>query len=264
MKNHKQVYDSLYREGSRETLGGYEYARWHALLHLITKVLKLRNINTLLDYGCGNGLYIDLWKRAFQTSEMYFCDVSSVAIEQLKDRYPEFSSNVAVVRDNRAPFEDNFFDVILSVEVMEHVEDLDAYLNDIHRLLKPGGTFIWTTPCGNILSVEHIYSLLTCQIEETREGYRRWKWEHPTHVRRLKSSEINGKLQRAGFGDIGFRFRAHLFSFLCSCPARFSFFDTYLYRGPLRRLAEKLMLLDYYLFRRLPNGASMIGFAEKA
>lgn len=48
-------------------------------------------------------------------------------------------------------------------------------------------------------------------------------------------------------------FRSHLFSFVC----------TKLFRGPLWKLGEKMMLLDYSLFRLLPNGASMIGFAIK-
>jgi len=123
--------------------------------------------------------------------------------------------------------------------------------------LKPGGIFIWTTPCANILSIEHLYSSLTGKIEPTPQGYRRWQWEEKTHLRRLKSREARELLEKQGYGETGFRYRAHFFSFFCT------YVLTPLFRRRLTRLWEKLMLLDYALFRRLPNGASMIGFARK-
>ena len=164
----------------------------------------------------------------------------------MKDRSGE-------VKENRAPFKDKKFDIILSIEVMEHVSDLNAYLRDIHRLLKKGGIFIWTTPCANPFSIEYLYYKISNQIEKTNEGFRRWKLEDSTHIRRLKSNEVKSKLKKVGFERIGFKFRAHFFSFICS-----TFF-----RGFLRKIGEKLMLLDYSLFRSFPNGASMMGCAIK-
>lgn len=252
MKNLENVYDDRYKGDYRETLGSFEIARWKAIKHFVTKILKPTEHLKVLDYGSGSGLHINLWKKIFPTSELFFCDISKVALEKLTNRYPEYESNVAGFRNNKAQFEDHMFDIIVSIEVMEHVEDLDAYLHDIQRLLRPSGIFIWTTPCGNQFSIEHMYSVFTNQIEKTSEGYRRWKWEDPTHVRRLKSSEIKPILLKHGFKNVGFRFRSHFFSFVCSR----------LCRGPLRKVGERLMSLDYLLFRKLPNGASMIGFAK--
>lgn len=252
MKKLEDIYDKRYTGSYRENLSGFEVARWKALEHFIAKTIKPNSHLKILDYGSGSGLHVDLWRKLFPTSELFFCDISIVALEKLTNRYPEYESNVAEFRNNKAQFEDHMFDVIVSIEVMEHVEDLGDYLNDVHRLLKPNGIFIWTTPCGNKFSIEHIYNVFTNQIEKTNEGYRRWKWEDPTHIRRLKSSEIKPILLEHGFNEVRFRFRSHLFSFVCSR----------LCRGPLRKVGEKLMSLDYLLFRKLPNGASMIGFAK--
>lgn len=253
MDNQKDIYDSRYLTDYRERLSGYEFARWSALSHFILKILKLNNISTVLDYGCGSGLHIDLWKNIFPFADLHFCDISSVALEKLMSKYPEFKFKCADVKENIAPFENDFFDVVVSVEVMEHVENLNDYLNDIYRVLKPGGIFIWTTPCANCFSIEHVFNVLTNQIEETGEGYRRWNWEDPTHLRRMKSNEIKDKLQEVGFTDVRFRFRAHFFSYIC----------TRLFRGCLQKLGERMMSLDYSLFRKLPNGASMVGYAKK-
>jgi len=249
----KEIYDRRYLDGYRKRLNGYEIARWMALDHFIRKILKIKNVKTVLDYGSGSGLHVELWKKVFPLANLYFCDISLVALEKLKSKYPEFKLKCREVKEDKAPFDDDFFDVIVSIEVMEHVENLNSYLNDIYRLLKRGGIFIWTTPCANLFSIEHIFNVLTNQIEKTSEGYIRWKWEDPTHRRRLKSNEIKSKLQDVGFKNIGFRFRSHFFSFIC----------TRWFKGCLRKLGERMMLLDYSLFRRLPNGASMIGYAYK-
>ena len=253
MDNQKDLYDRRYLSDYRSHLTGYELARWSALDHFTQKILKLNNIKMVLDYGSGSGLHIDLWKNVFPSADLYFCDISSVALEKLISKYPEFEFNCAEVKENKAPFADDFFDVVVSIEVMEHVENLNVYMNDIYRVLKPGGIFIWTTPCANRFSIEHVFNVFTDQIEETGEGYRRWKWEDPTHLRRLMSNEIKDKLQEIGFTDVRFRFRAHFFSYIC----------TRLFKGCLQKLGERMMSLDYSLFRRLPNGASMIGYAKK-
>jgi SAM-dependent methyltransferase len=249
-----EVYDARYRSGYREKVSGYEVARWKALSHFIPRVLGPRAPEAVLDYGAGSGLHVALWEKVFPGSDLSFCDVSSEAKERFAAKFQGRAQSYRLVRDNRADYEDGSFDVVVSVEVMEHVEDLGAYLKDILRLLKPGGRFVWTTPCGNALSIEHVFSAMTGRIEKTAEGLRRWTWEDPTHLRRLKTRELEALLRDCGYGDVLFRFRSHVFSFVCA------------YAPPRRRLLklrERLMLLDYGLLRRLPNGASMLGSARR-
>ena len=249
----KQLYDNRYAKGYRSELSGFEVARLQAIEHLAKNILKLDPKGKVLDYGCGSGLHVDLWEKIFDNAQLYFADISSVALEQLVDKNPSHRDRTGLILDNKVEFADKSFDVVTSIEVLEHVDDLKAYLSEILRVLKPGGHFIWTTPCGNSFSIEHIYSLLTGQIEPTAEGYRRWKWEEPTHVRRIKTSELQQVMLELGYSDIKFKFRSHFFSFVC----------TRLCRGPLRKMGEKLMNLDYILFRNLPNGASMVASAQR-
>jgi len=252
-QNIKETYDQRYREGYRSKLEGFEIARWQALDHFIKKNIPIAQLKNILDYGCGSGSFIDLWKSIFSLSDLYFADISTVAMEQLKEKHPEFNSKCFPIINNQMQISKKTFHAIVSIEVMEHVYDLDAYLTDVYRLLKPGGYFIWTTPCANNFSIEHIYALLTNNIQKTAEGYRRWKFEDPTHLRRLKSTEAERLLMKKGFSAPTLSFRAHFFSFVC----------TELFSKRLKKLGEKLMLLDYAFFRNLPNGASMIGCAQK-
>ncbi len=251
--SNSSVYDQRYSGNYREHLSGFEIARWEALDHFTINVLKLGSAKKVLDYGAGSGLHVNLWEKTFREAELYFCDISSVAKEKFVEKYLGYANHYHLIRENQSDFSDNTFDVIISIEVMEHVEKLDFYLRDIYRLLKPGGYFVWTTPCANQFSIEHVFNVLTRQIEQTEEGYRRWTWEDPTHLRRLRSKEIEGLLRNRGFSDVYFRFRSHFFSFIC----------TYLRLPYTQHLRNRLMTLDYSLFRRLPNGASMLGGAKK-
>jgi SAM-dependent methyltransferase len=52
----------------------------------------------------------------------------------------------------RSVLPDGAFDVILSVEVLEHVEEDASFVKNVHRVLKPGGLFIMTTPNGDFVA----------------------------------------------------------------------------------------------------------------
>jgi ubiquinone/menaquinone biosynthesis C-methylase UbiE len=249
----KEVYDYRYSVGYREHLSGYEIARWHSLKHFLTGVLSINDAKMVLDYGAGSGLHVKLWEKIFHESSLHFCDISSVARKKFIHKNPSYANSYRLVSGGRADFDDSSFDVVVSVEVMEHVIELTEYLKDIYRLLRPGGRFVWTTPCANEFSIEHVIACLTGKVEKTNEGYRRWRWEDPTHLRRLRSQEITRVLQEYGFEEVLFRFRSHFFSYLCTHCHPISRFTS---------LANKLMSLDYSLFRRLPNGASMLGCAR--
>jgi len=249
----KNLYDKRYSIGYREELTSYEIARIIAVEHFIKKVLRLKNKRAILDYGCGNGLYVGLWRRIFPHADLFFSDISDIALKKLIKKYPEFSDNCGLIKNSKTPFNSECFEVVISIEVMEHVLNLNNYLNDIYRLLKKGGIFIWTTPCANKFSIEQIYTFFSKNTEKTKEGYKRWKCEDQSHLRRLTTKEIKKKMFKIGFNMVGFRFRAHFFSFICSK----------IFKGFLRKFGEKIMLLDYILFKRFPNGASMIGSAYK-
>lgn len=260
----KNIYDVRYEHSYREKISGIEFARNKALKKFISNHTSLKFAKKILDYGAGNGLYVRTWEEIFSESDLYFCDISKSAKNIFLDRYNYYnSSKYELIKDNKAGFIDGEFDVIVSVEVMEHVENLKSYLLDIHRLLKPGGVFIWTTPCGNNFSADHIYSTITNSIQQTDEGYRLWKWEDPTHIRRLKSDEIYELLKKTGFTKISFKFRAHFFSFIYYVLAKVKINRPDIIARLYKKFIDNLLLLDYYLFRNLKNGASMIGLAKK-
>ncbi len=64
------------------------------------------------------------------------------------------------------PFPDNTFDLIVSTSVMEHVLDLDAFMREGHRVLKPGGIGLHFYPSRNMLVEPHIYVPLGTRLQK--------------------------------------------------------------------------------------------------
>lgn len=97
----------------------------------------------VLEVGCGQGRGFDLLipkARSFSAVDK----IESV-IEALQEKYP----GAKLMAMNIPPLhglEDNAYDVVVSFQVIEHIADDALFLKEIHRVLKPGGTALLTTP----------------------------------------------------------------------------------------------------------------------
>ncbi len=115
----------------------YQRRRGDAVLAMLDS-LRLRDPE-ILDFGCGTGWFTaDLARRGRATG----IDLSEVAIAQARTAYPQ----VRFIAGNlyQATFPAEHFDVVVSQEVVAHVEDPARYLAIIARILKPNGHLIIT------------------------------------------------------------------------------------------------------------------------
>ncbi len=97
----------------------------------------------LLELGCGEGRGVELLA---PLADSYLAlDKIDEVIQSLKEKYPDVAFEQAVF----PPFSglnDNSFDSIVSFQVIEHVKNDEGFLKEIHRVLKPGGVAVLTTP----------------------------------------------------------------------------------------------------------------------
>jgi SAM-dependent methyltransferase len=100
----------------------------------------------VLDYGCGQGTTVEIL-RARKVSA-YGCDVfyDGGNYRQRVDAALLREGIVRHMTDDRIPFSDGFFDVVVSNQVFEHVPDLHAVLAEISRVLRPGGVLLSLFP----------------------------------------------------------------------------------------------------------------------
>ena len=100
-------------------------------------VIPVPNSGKALDLGCGNGKTVStLLDDGYQVTGV---DFSAVAIEQCRNRFKDSEFFISSVCE--MPFEDDSFDYITAVHVLEHLDDDDLAkaVNEIRRVLKPSG-----------------------------------------------------------------------------------------------------------------------------
>ena len=106
--------------------------------------LDVQSGQTILDVGCGGGqLVYDLALSVGDTGQAVGVDTNA---QQLDAAYKQCASlsNASFSKASCAalPFEDNFFDRIVSIQTLEYIDDVDQALAEIHRVLKPNGRLV--------------------------------------------------------------------------------------------------------------------------
>lgn len=103
----------------------------------------------LLDVGCSTGLTLGFIAKEFRT--VLGCDIDSKAIEVAQKRFQRLGikAKLFLYDGKKIPLQDNSVDIVISIEVIEHVRDPLVMLAEIHRVLKPEGILHITT--GNKL-----------------------------------------------------------------------------------------------------------------
>ena len=150
----------------------------------------------VLDYGCGGGQVV----RALRDAgvDAYGADVfyeGGSSLNALRSD-PLFQSGVIrKMESDRTDFEEAMFDIVFNNQVLEHVEDLDRVLAEIHRVLKPGGSvlslfpdrgvwreghcgipFLHRFPKGSRASVAYAFALRSLGLGYFKNGRTRWDW----------------------------------------------------------------------------------------
>lgn len=110
----------------------------------------------VLDYGCGAGRLVQAGRA--EGLDLLGADVFYAGSNAGQEARATGLWDVAIfaIHDGRLPFPDAHFDMVVNNQVMEHVEDLDAVLAEIHRVLKPGGQVLSLFPSRDVLREGHI------------------------------------------------------------------------------------------------------------
>jgi len=106
---------------------------------LITKEPKTNN--KILDVGCGDG---ELLYPFINKSDTYGFDIADKLINKAKKK--GIKASVLNLESSKFPFSDEFFDIIICSQVIEHIVNTDHLLSEINRVLKKNETLIISFP----------------------------------------------------------------------------------------------------------------------
>lgn len=163
-----------------------------------------RSENALLDIGCGYGYLLEHFRDRFT---LYGTDISPHAVAQAQARLPYARIAVADVQEG-LPFPGPF-QVILAINVLEHLASPESAIRVIYKHLAPGGLLVVHLPTVNNYLNRWLYGL----------SYARDK----THVYCTSSRDLCALLGAAGFRMLWESFAPHwpaaLWNWLKPAPA---------------------------------------------
>ncbi len=126
----------------------------------------------LLDVSCKEGDVLrSLHGRGFALRGTNFEaaeDSGAAAVPHAPDGTP-ITIDAGVDLRGRLPYADASFDVVLCVEVIEHVSDHQAALGELARIVKPGGVLVLTTP--NVMRLNSRLHFLLSGYHKTKRRF---------------------------------------------------------------------------------------------
>lgn len=129
----------------RRVLNAWSERRFHAIACLL-RTLRIKRPR-ILDFGCGAGFYTE---RLAAFGDVVGIDLSPQAISMARERRPDLVFLCASVYD--PPLQPEFFDVVVSQEVVAHVDNQPRYVEQAARLLRPGGYLVLSTDNKFVMS----------------------------------------------------------------------------------------------------------------
>ncbi|MBU0650499.1 class I SAM-dependent methyltransferase [bacterium] len=204
----KNLYKELYE---LENEHWWFIAKRKIISSIVEKYLAGKKHNKILDLGCGAGLMLN---EVGKFGKVYGADCSDEAIEFCK-----LESNAEVRKGclpDEIPFPDNYFDVVLLLDVLEHIDNDFESLKTVRNLLTEDGFVVLTVPAFEFLWSNH----------DKIHG----------HKRRYNINTLKLKLEQAGFKVE----KISYYDFLLFFPIAFI------------RLLDKYFRISLYE-RRVPN-----------
>jgi SAM-dependent methyltransferase len=169
----------------------YDYLR-KAQLSVIALIDVKENMN-FLDIGCGTGWAVGrAAKAAGNIGSFYGVDLSSGMIEKAKANFHGYENFHFINANSESiPLDDNLFDNIICTNSFHHYLHPEKAMQEIWRLLKPGGKIYILDPVADIWYIKIIDKVI--------------KLFEPQHVKIYSTVEFKIMMSEAGLKYIGYK-----------------------------------------------------------
>lgn len=164
-----------YWDGDRRICyGGYHYieGRWEKVARAIVDHYILPEKPKILDIGCGKGYLLYDFLKVLPDADVYGIDISEYAIEHCK---PEIRKQIQVGNATDLPWDDNTFDLVISITTLHNLYsyDLDLALREMERVGKKHKYLCVESYRNEEEKANLLYWQVTCEAFNTPDE---WTW----------------------------------------------------------------------------------------
>ena len=172
-----------YWDGDRRICyGGYRYleGRWEKVARAIAEHYPLSAKPKILDIGCGKGFLLYDFLKVIPDAEIYGIDISDYAIANSK---PEIRDRLQVGNAINLPWENNSFDLVISITTLHnlHTYDLDLALREMERVGKRYKYLCVESYRNEQEKANLLYWQVTCEAFNTPDEWH-WWFKHTNYT----------------------------------------------------------------------------------
>ncbi len=113
-------------------------------LHRYALAIQISKDKVVLDIASGEGYGSNLIKNV--AIKVYGVDISEEAIQHSKEKYNRENLEFKIGSTSKIPLGDSSVEVVISFETLEHHDEHNEMMNEIKRVLKPGGILLISSP----------------------------------------------------------------------------------------------------------------------
>ena len=175
------------------------------LENYFTQVISKNNKElTVLEVGCGKGTLIKPIAKKNQKIKFTGLDIDQTVI---KEANKEKIRNLNFVCEDILKFKtDDKYDIVITSEVLEHIEDPEKFLSKISSLTNESGFLIISTPNGTNYPKVLFGLIFGKRAEKMKKSFAKKnnkpEWEDTGHISVQDADELKIKLKKAGFAVI--------------------------------------------------------------
>jgi ubiquinone/menaquinone biosynthesis C-methylase UbiE len=178
----------------------YEYRIVASALHDFA-VRYLESGDSVLDIGCGTGVYARVLGQG-RACEVFLADLS---LKMLLQAQKKLLSNLMQADAEQMPFPNDFFDAIISIAMLEHVVEPDSILDEMLRVIKPGGYVFLAIPNADYYP-QIVYGILgKLKRMLWRRGKTATRSERTVYEHFYSPNEVKQLVERNGWRMLQYR-----------------------------------------------------------
>lgn len=179
-----------------------ELPLWSAPFGLtLLETINLKKDANVLDVGCGTGFpLLELAGRFGNTSKIYGIDPWIKGLERLNLKLKKYNiDNVYLLKGTaeKMPFENNFFDLIVSNNGINNVENPETALQEVYRVCRKNGQFVFTVNLPD--TMKEFYDIFELTLTENNLTDETEKMKEHIYEKRKPVEVLTEMVKKTGF-----------------------------------------------------------------